>query len=157
MLRSIVQAKKQDILQANLYKKKRLQYLEFNEDPADTKAPFPTKTLIREPAFRTPHTTSKPDPNPNLLKTCTSRHGKKLAIKATGKERIHFAQKRMKYLTGNQMGKSRNEIKKKIMVGPDLGLAFYNEGGTRPKHCQKKKINPRNNHKYLSGMAKPVN
>lgn len=134
---------------------KRLQYLQFNEDPADTKAPFPTKALTREPSFPTPHSKFKPDPDPNLLQTCVSRHRKK-QIKATSKERIHFAQKRMKYLTGNQMIKSKNGIKKKIIVGPDLGLAFYNEGGTRPKQCQKKKMNPRKIHKYLSEMAKAV-
>lgn len=157
MFSSLVQAKKQDIAQVNLYEKRRLQYLHFNEDPKDTKTPFPTKALTREPAFTNTHSKFETDPNPNLLCTNASpRHRKKQCIKATGKERMRFAQKRIKYLTGNQMTKSKHGTKTKIMVGPDLGLAWHNEGGSGPKYCQKKKINPRKLHKYLSQMAKPL-
>ena len=154
MFRSIVNSKKQDIAQDTLYKKKRLQYLQLNEDPNDTKPAFPTEALAREP-HTTPDTSSNQETSNHTTMNKIKQSKKKKVIKATSKERIRFAQKRIHYLTGNQKNWSKNQIITKMMVGPDFGMAWHKEGGSGPKYHQKNKIPPRKLHQYLSQMAKP--
>ena len=123
MFRSIVNSKKQDIAQDTLYKKKRLQYLQLNEDPNDTKPAFPTEALAREP-HTTPDTSSNQETSNHTTMNKIKQSKKKKVIKATSKERIRFAQKRIHYLTGNQKNWSKNQIITKMMVGPDFGLSI---------------------------------
>jgi len=135
-----------------------MQYLNLSEDPNDIKPSFQKKALTREPNATCGHATFKQNPNLNPPHTnqIPRPRKKQLVIKATCKERLRHARKRIKYLTGNQSVKSKNGTKTKIMVGPDFGLAWRNEGGSGLKHGNNKKINPRKVHQYLSQMATPV-